>query len=111
MPTIDFDAYRAEQKEEPLKLRLGGKEYLLPPSLPAPLALDLIALRKEHGDSAKLAAEDVERFARKLLGDSAEEIISKLSLAELGELLQRLLSVYAPPNPASPEEKEAPASP
>lgn len=110
-PSIDFDAYRREQKGEPVKLTLGGKDYILPPSLPASVALDLIALRREKGDDAKLGADDIQRFARELLGDQADAIIGAVSIDELGALLVQLLKVYAPPNPESPEEsKEPPAS-
>lgn len=112
MPTIDFDAFRAERAAEPLTLRLGGKDYTLPPALPAAIALDLIRMRKEKGDTAEVPPEEIERFARLILGEQGEEIIAAVSIDELGKLLIRLLEVYSPPNPASPAgtEKE-PASP
>lgn len=113
MPTIDFDAFRAERSAEPIVLRLGGEDYELPPALPASIALDLIRLRKEKGDTAEVPPDEIERFARLILGAKGEEIIGKVSIDELGTLLVRLLGVYSPPNPASPAEtkEKEPASP
>jgi len=112
VPTIDFDAFRAERAAEPVTIRLGGKDYELPTGLPAPVALELIRLKREHGDTAEVPAKEIERFARLILGPSGEEIIASVSIEELGQLLLRLLEVYSPPNLTSPatETEKEPAS-
>lgn len=102
MPTIDFDAARAERAAEPVTIKLGGIVYVLPDALPADLALDLIRMRAEHGDGAELAPEKIEGFTRQILGQSADAIIAAVTLPELEDLLKRLLAIYAPsPNRAA----------
>lgn len=96
MPTIDFDAARAERAAEPVTLKLGGVTYVLPPALPAELALDLIRMRAELGDDADVPADQLEKMARQMLGQSADAIIGAITLPELEDLLRRLLAVYAP---------------
>lgn len=43
---LDFDAFRRERSGKPKVVALGGVEYMLPASLPAATALDIIALNK-----------------------------------------------------------------
>lgn len=111
MPTIDFDAARAERAEEPVKLIKDGVTYLLPPSIPAEVALDLIRLRAAHGEESQVPAEDVERMARALLGKDYDGLIRGLTLPDLEDLLKRLMAVYAPaPNRAARRAQKAATS-
>jgi hypothetical protein len=96
MPTIDFDAARAERNAEPVTLTLGGVTYVLPPALPADIALDLIRLRSEAGDGAEVPIGELHKFAHSLLGAEAEAIIARITLPELEDLLVRLIAIYAP---------------
>jgi len=102
MPTIDFDAARAERNAEPVTLTLGGVTYVLPPALPADIALDLIRLRADAGDGAEVPIGELHKFAHSLLGTEADAIISRITLPELEDLLTRLIAIYAPaPNRAA----------
>lgn len=95
---IDFDAFRAEQKQEPVELKLGGKTYHLPPSLPASLALDLIRMNMKDSD-ADIKPEDVERMGAELFGGTAQfhEIIREggVTMDEMPELMKMILNQYA----------------
>lgn len=106
MPTVDFDfdAFRREQEQEPLKLRIGGREYDLPPSPPAIVALE--GLRLSKAGVKKVPPEKVEAIARGLFpGDLLDEIVTThgLSVAELAALIERVMDAYGksltpPPN-------------
>lgn len=102
--TIDFDAFRAEQKAEPAYLTLGGKQYELPASLPAALALDLIRMQAVDAD-ADLRPEDVDRMGAALFGglEKFRTILSDgaVTMDEMPELIKQVLNMYAgvtPPN-------------
>lgn len=95
---IDFDAFRAEQKKEPVILTLGGRDYSLPPSLPAALALDLIRMNADDSD-AEFRSEDIERMGAELFGGSAKfhEVLREgaVTMDEMPELMKQVLNTYA----------------
>ncbi len=102
--TIDFDAFRAEQKQEPVMLALGGRTYALPPSLPAALALDLIRMNASDPDREPTMGE-IERMGAELFGGTEHfrEILREgaVTLDEMPELIEMVLNMYAgvtPPN-------------
>lgn len=95
---IDFDAFRAEQNEEPVVILIGGRRHELPSSLPASIALDIIAMHRTIGDGAKIPPESLEKMGRGLFGDQFDVIVTenRLTMVELGELMQRVLTAYNP---------------
>lgn len=110
MPTIDFDAFRAERNAEPVRLLIGGVTYALPPSLPAAVALDLIRMKAETGEGFIVPVTEIEVWSTRLLGDAAPGILAQLGFDELAMLLERLLAVYSPgpvPNRAARRAKTA----
>ncbi len=106
---IDFDAFRAEQKVEPIALKLGGHTYSLPAALPATLALDVI--RKNSVD----AAEELDPATMVDMGEAifgGPEQFNKIltennvTMNELPELFKMVFATYngepEAPNPESP---------
>ena len=105
---VDFDAFRAEQKREPLKLKIGGKTRKLPASMPAALALDVIRLHAEMAADAEPKIEDLLKIGAGLFGgtDAFQAVLmdAGVGLDELGDLIQMVIEAYtgAPdPNPAA----------
>jgi hypothetical protein len=108
---VDFDAFRSEQKAEPVQLRIGGQVYDLPPALPAALALDIIRLQDEGGNDADVPVAKLEEFGRQLFGgDLFRTVIEthSITLPELPELMRQVLAAYdtgAVPNRAARRTK------
>jgi hypothetical protein len=93
---IDFDAYRAEQAEEPVLLKVGGKEYTLPTSLPASIALEIVRMNAA-GPDAEVSEAYLERLGRAMFGgDQFVEIIeaNNITLKELGPLITMAMAAY-----------------
>jgi len=105
--TIDFDAFRAEQRGEPVLLRLGGKTYELPPSLPATLALEILHLGGMT-DKTDVPPELLFKVGAGLFGGEAkfQAIMAEagVTLDELGDLMTMVVKAYTPPSPESPGE-------
>ena len=116
--TIDFDAFRSEQKVEPVVLVLGGKSYEMPAALPAALALDIMRLREVSDDTSKVKPEDLLMVGAALFGgaDQFRTVISeaRVTMDELPDFVKFVLDAYtsavADPNPA-PQKRERRASP
>lgn len=104
---IDFDAFRSEQKLEPVVLRLGGREYQLPPSMPAPLALEVIRMQAE-GDDFEFKPEDVARLGAQLFGGQAtlDKILVEgaVTMDELPDLIKQVFTMYSPEAPVPNRE-------
>lgn len=100
--TIDFDKFRAEQHNEPVVLRLGGKDYELPSSLPAALALDIVRLQAVNPD-AEFSEADVERLGAALFGGEERfvQILADgaVTIEEMPELIQQVLQAYGSGGP------------
>ncbi len=100
---IDFDAFRAEQKAEPVRLIIGGETYALPSSLPAALALDVIRMQangKAEGD--EVDEQYLETIGKALFGgDLFLEVIQKhnITLSELPDLIRLVFAAYQSPAP------------
>lgn len=109
--TIDFDAFRAEQKNEPVYLTLGGKDIELPPSLPAALALDMARLGALD-DDADVDPAEIVRIGKAIFG--SEEAFRALlethgvTMAELPELVRMVIEAYttSPSADPSPDAQE-----
>jgi hypothetical protein len=104
---IDFDAFRSEQTAEPLELRIGGRVYNLPSSLPASLALDVIRMNAEDA-TAEFKAEDLMAMGRGIFGGELFDTVLRdngVTMEELPELFKMVFNAYtgAPedPNPES----------
>jgi hypothetical protein len=108
--TIDFDAFRAEQKREPVELLVGGKTYQLPPTLPAALALDVVRLNEELGAGAEARTEDLLNVGAALFGgeDGFKAVLTEsgIGLDELPDLIQMVVEVYTA-DPADPTPAQA----
>lgn len=96
--TVDFDAFRAEQKAEPLELKIAGKTYQLPTSMPASLALDVIRLHESMEADQEPKVEDLLKIGAGLFG-GAEKFQAVLmdagvGLDELGDLIQMVIEAY-----------------
>jgi hypothetical protein len=104
---IDFDAFRAEQQERPLIIRIGGQDYALPSSPPASVALD--GIRLARSGAASVPADEVAGLAEGLFGKSVlDELlrVHRLTVAELQALITQVMDIYAaeaspPPNRVS----------
>tara|TARA_B100001939_G_scaffold65577_2_gene54423 strand:+ start:5315 stop:5647 length:333 start_codon:yes stop_codon:yes gene_type:complete len=66
MPKFDFDEAVKENENEPLQIVLNGREYVLPPQLPAKVVLTQIALMDETGG---LANNDIPTWLGALVGE------------------------------------------
>lgn len=111
---IDFDAFRAEQKAEPLVLRVGGNEYTLPSSLPATLALDIIRRNPNEAD-VELRSDELEELGQSIFGgaETFHRILveNNITLEELPELFKLVFATYngepEAPNPETPDPTSA----
>ena len=93
MPTIDFDALRRERSGEPLTMKIGGKVYDLPPSLPASVALDINRLYSDEGPDADITPRVALRMCESLFGADLLATILRESVLPLDELPTLWLSV------------------
>ena len=79
MPKFDFDEAVKENENEPLQIVLNGREYVLPPQLPAKVVLTQIALMDETGG---LANNDIPTWLGALVGE--ENLKQMLMMEQLG---------------------------
>jgi hypothetical protein len=120
---LDFDSFRRERTGEPVTLTLGGVEYILPPTLPAATALDIIALYRDAEPCAKHAPtmdpvctecknpdatpDQLFTLAEPLFGKGGLRKLAMehgLSIDELGDLIINVFRLYnedASPNRAA----------
>ncbi len=64
---IDFDAARAEREQEPLVLKAYGREFALPPAMPAALFLGIVRLEEERGSAARVSGAEAMRLMQRVL--------------------------------------------
>lgn len=96
--TVDFDAFRAEQHEEPVVFKIGGEVYFLPSSLPAAIAVDVIRLRAETGDRGEVPLETLNTFGVACFGEELWRTVldkHRVTIAEIPTLLEKVLEVYS----------------
>lgn len=105
---IDFDAFRAEQKHEPVILRIGGIDYDLPPSLPAAVAIDVLVLQQTlEDDEAEVPFETLQKVGEAIFGAEVWEACLRkhqLSIDEIPDLIGQVISIYAPEPTADPSK-------
>ena len=127
---VDFDAARKERNLVPLEVLVGGEVYLLPASLPAALAMEIVDLKhiqdeaaarkpalskKEQQELNTLSFEKLLELGGELFGgrDAMMELSKKhaLGIDELGELLNQVFDAYntevLSPNVGSPKVNRA----
>ncbi len=102
----DFDLAAAERKAEPLVFKWAGREYELPPALPAAIPLEALRLRMEYGTEADIPEHEMFKLATKLLGQEVlEQIVADgVDVDTLGEIVTWAICEYQ--GVAGPEETE-----
>jgi flagellar motor switch protein FliM len=108
---VDFDAFRAEQKADPITLKVGGNTYQLPAAIPASLALDII---RKNGDdaTAELDPATLITMGNAIFGgdETFTKILdeNKITMDELPKLFEMVFAEYngasEDPNPESPPD-------
>jgi len=101
----DFDAFFAEATGEPVRFRLRGRDYELPPSLPAAIVLKAIRETADLGPDADLPPRIILDIIEQVLGPAnlSQLLDDGASIIELGELLRWLMAIYS----GGQEEAEA----
>lgn len=97
----DFDQYWKEVEKEPLTFTACGREYTLPPALPAATALQILHVTGETGTTTE---NDLLKIAFSVLGQDQLDQLCKdgLTAVQLAELLQWILDEYS----ETPEEAD-----
>ena len=96
--TVDFDAFRAEQTDEPVKFTIDGETYDLPSSLPAAVAVDVIRLRATSGENADVPIETLDLFGRSVFGEGMWRMLlekHRVTMKEVPALLEKVLEIYS----------------
>jgi len=96
--TVDFDSFRAEQHDEPVVFMIGGETYFLPSSLPAAIAVDVIALREKTGENGEVPLETLNIFGEATFGKGLWRVVldkHRVTIAEIPSLLEKVLEVYS----------------
>lgn len=111
----DFDAYWAEQESEPVRFKALGKEYELPPSFPARVAVEIERIRMDgaEADRSRLTDLALSLISRAQL----EDMYSRgLTGHQLGDLISWIFKAYMDtdsdegddPNPQAPTHARRP---
>lgn len=111
--TIDFDQFRAEQKDEPLDFIIGGKHYALPSNLPASLAVDIIRMRAQLGEDDEVPVDVMESFGRNLFGETIWEALlqeHRITITEIPVLIERVMEAYTEAPKDEGSETKSPTS-
>lgn len=97
----DFDDFFDSQGQEPLRVKVFGTTYELPPELPAPLSLRLVRMRMEVTTGSKaeedeISFDEVEAIAGELFGKDvyAEWCDKGISISQLSSILEWTLEQY-----------------
>ena len=107
---VDYDQFRRERDPEivdPPVFKIGGVEYEMAPTLPASLAIDVMAAQGSLGDDAEVPVELITQVGGSVFGDELwREILrkNKIGMEELGPVVMAILQVYAETNEEDPED-------
>lgn len=96
--TVDFDAFRAEQKHEPVEFKIGGVVYDLPPALPAAIAVDAIRLQQTIGNDGEVPMDALDSIGKAIFGAALWQTLledHRITVKELPELITQVLGVYS----------------
>ncbi len=108
---IDYDSFRKEQQHEPIDFVIGGKTYEKASSLPATVAIDVLALQSQDED-AEVPLELLETVGAACFGAAEWKQLltdNQVSMVEIPDLVQAMLTAYAPVDEDDPEDPQ-PAS-
>ncbi len=107
---IDFDAFRAEQTDDPVQFRIGGVTYELSSTLPASIAVDVIRMKSEMDDEDEVDPVKLMSFCGAVFGTELWAKVldtHRLTLEEMPKLLEMILEAYTS---APKVEAESPTS-
>jgi len=93
----DFDEFFAEFAKEPVKFRVGGRDFEAPPELPASVALQTLATMEKYGSQEDVPESELLQMALALLTKEQLAILTdevKVSINQLGAIISWLLQQY-----------------
>ena len=108
---IDFDAAWEEQQEEPIVVKIRGKNYELPASVSAAFMLEITKITSQKGVNENLNAADIGALINALFGKSVVDdwLADGMSLPQLNDVLNKMLKHYGldgSSSDADPKEKQ-----
>lgn len=90
---FDFDAFMSEVKEEPLVVRIFGKDEELPASLPADVVLSIV--RRNSDPNAVMTDAETFAMAERIFGGKLQEWCDKgLTITQLEVLITNVMQMY-----------------
>jgi hypothetical protein len=95
---IDFDASRAERNAEPITLKAYGREFTLPPAMPASIGLDLAEMTQTQGEQAQFTVLELRKMLVALIGQATlDELLAipEFTLDDLSALLVAVFHAYS----------------
>jgi hypothetical protein len=103
----DFDAFYAEMKRDPVRLRIYGEDHELPPAIPATLVLSYHRMRQRKADDAVPDDEILSLFESVFGKERAESWYAKgLDIEMIAEFLGWAMQQYGVSNsPNAPRTK------
>jgi len=92
----DFDAWEAERKGEPLRFRVRGKTFELPPALPALIPIRAMRLQKQYGSQAEIPQHEMLDLALALFGEEQLEdlLATGIGMDALAEIVSWAVEEY-----------------
>jgi hypothetical protein len=111
-PFVDFDAAHAEEAGEPLILKAFGREWELPPEMPAAAFLEVVRLQVEQGADHDLTLPEQMILATKLIPKDVLDawLATGVDTLKLAELISNVMRAYSGGDDAGDQgEAEAPA--
>ena len=108
MSVKDFDKAWDEKDEEGYPFKVLGREYELPPSVPASIMLEALNLKKEYGDEDELPPEKTIDLAIDMLGkEQVDQMLDDgLSADQLGDIIVWANQQYSAEEVETDEEED-----
>lgn len=103
----DFDKFFNEKGKEKVILRLLGKEWILPSSIPAPLMLKIIRNRNEEEANPELIFDMV----KDLFGAKQYDALMELgvNMDQIGAVIEWTMEIYNGTEGATEQTEDAPS--
>lgn len=103
----DFDKFFNEKGKEKVILRLLGKEWILPSSIPAPLMLKIIRNRNEEEANPELIFDMV----KDLFGAKQYDALMELgvNMDQIGAVIEWAMEIYNGTEGATEQTEDAPS--
>jgi len=107
----DFDDALAEGEGTPIRFKVRGQEFELPPDIPAAVVLKAVRLRAEYPEDATIPHLDLVELALAWFGekDAKRLLDTGISELKLSEIVAWVMTQYGVP--ASAGNSSAPAPP